>query len=69
MVESKESSRELGRLAEAHVHLRDAVENGLAVFVLADLQERRIDARFDEIAGRVDLEEPRAFGCRSGRQR
>ena len=49
----------LGRLAELHVVARHAVENGLAVFVLADLEERRIGRCLDEVAGGIDLEQAR----------
>jgi hypothetical protein len=38
--------------------MHGAVEHRLAVFVLADLQVRRVGGAFDEIAGRVDHEQP-----------
>src|ERR1700733_675289 len=46
------------RVVEVHLEIDGAVENGLAVFVLADLQIRRIGRAFDEIAGGIDHEEP-----------
>ena len=39
--------------------LTHAVEDRLAVFMLADLQEGRVRRRLDEIAGGIDLEQPR----------
>ena len=38
--------------------MHGAVEHRLAVFMLADLQIRRVGGAFDEIAGRIDHEQP-----------
>src|SRR6478672_4188674 len=48
----------LQRLIQFDVVMHRAVEHRLAVFVLADLQVRRVGGAFDEIAGGVDHEQP-----------
>src|SRR4029079_11952853 len=49
----------LAASAEPHRRLRDAVENRLAVLVLADLEIGRVIGRLDEIDFRVDLGQTR----------
>src|SRR5262245_3176859 len=49
----------LERIVEIDVVGDGAVEHGLAVLVLADLQVRRVLGAFDEIAGGVEHEQPR----------
>src|SRR5215813_13093216 len=46
----------LQRVIELDVVMHGAVQHGLAVFVLADLQVWRVGGAFDEIAGGVDHE-------------
>ena len=48
----------LQRFIELDIVMHGAVEHRLAVFVLADLQIRRVGGAFDEIAGGVDHEQP-----------
>src|ERR1700737_3753961 len=48
----------LQRLIQFDVVVHGAVEHRLAIFMLADLQIRRVGGAFDEIAGRVDHEQP-----------
>src|SRR5712671_2041227 len=50
---------DLERVIEIGLEGDRAIEHRLAVFVLADLQIGRVDGAFDEIAGRIDHEEPR----------
>ena len=50
---------DLERVIEIGLERDRAVEHRLAVFVLADLEVGRVDGAFDEIAGRIDHEEPR----------
>src|SRR5205807_6635860 len=45
------------RLVEFDIVMHGAVEHRLAVFVLADLQIRRVGGAFDEVAGGVDHEQ------------
>ncbi len=51
---------ELHPVARIGVVLQHAVEDRLAVFGLADLEEGRVGRRLDEIAGGIDLEQPHA---------
>src|SRR6266550_3426976 len=60
MVESTETRPTLG-IVEVDVVGDGAIEHRLAVFMLADLQIGRILCAFDEIAGGVEHEQPRAL--------
>ena len=51
--------RQLGGLAQPHGGLRHAVDDRLAVLVLADLEVGRVVGRLDEVALGIDVEEAR----------
>ena len=51
---------DLERVINVGVEGDGAVEHRLAVFVFADLQVGRVGGAFDEVAGRVDHEQPQA---------
>ena len=57
MVESIEIRAEFQGLVECRCLGDRAVEDGLAIFVLTDLQIGRVGRRLDEIAGRIDHEQ------------
>jgi hypothetical protein len=50
------------RIVEIAVKGDGAIEDGLSIFVFADLKKGRVRRAFDEIAGRIDHEEPGPFG-------
>ena len=54
---------QLHRLGQRRVEAKISVQDGLAVFVLADLQEWRVRRRLDEVAGGIDQEQPRWLGA------
>ncbi|WP_341872331.1 hypothetical protein [Lutibaculum baratangense] len=61
--------RELQCVLQAGIDRGRAIENRLAVFVLADLQVGRVGGGLDEVAGRVDHEQPGApFADLAGEQ-
>src|SRR6185369_14350113 len=54
------NEHDLHPVLQGHVGPDDPVEDRLAVFMLADLEEGRIGRRLDEIAGGIELEQPHA---------
>src|SRR5215472_18526479 len=50
----------LERFVQLDIVMHRAVQHRLAVFVLADLQVRRVGGALDEIAGGIDHEQPHA---------
>ena len=66
-VESKDSSMSFAA-SPRRIDVWYAVEDGLAVFVLADLEEGRVGCRLDEIAAANRPGTAAAARARSGRQ-
>src|SRR4029079_13506754 len=54
--------------SEPHRGIADPIENGLAVFMLADLQEGRVAGGLDEITRRIDLEQARPLAADLARE-
>ena len=59
--------RALGRLREAARARDHAVDDGFAVLRLADLKVGRVARGLDEVAGGIDVEQPRLLAAGSGR--